>query len=205
MRVNKEVFARHVKLFSPGKTIFEERDQGNEMYIIIQGEVEIRKTTSSATSKTLIVLHTGDIFGEMALIEKKSRSASAVATQPTKLLVLNEVLFDNMIEQNPDFAKKMIKILSERIRKANYIIQNIMATNRYNQLLDGLYQYTEEHGTSTFKGFRVNTESFAEWASIHLGIPKRDVVSTIDVLLKRGIVNYSAVGKEEILVEPRRS
>jgi len=205
MRVNKEIFAKHVKLLSQGKTIFEEGDQGSEMYIIIQGEVEIRKSTSSTTSKTLIVLHSGDIFGEMALIEKKSRSASAVATQPTKLLVLNEMLFDNMIEKNPDFAKKMIKILSERIRKANFIIQNIMATNRYNQLLDGLYEYAGEHGTSTFKGFRVNTESFADWASAHLGIPKKDVISTIDILLKRGIVNYSAVGKEEILVEPRRN
>ena len=49
MRVNKEVFAKHVKLFSPGKTIFEEGDKGNEMYVIIQGEVEIRKNTSSST------------------------------------------------------------------------------------------------------------------------------------------------------------
>ncbi len=205
MKVNKEIFAKHVRLFSPGKTIFEEGDPGNEMYVIIQGEVEIRKNTSSKTSKTLIVLHAGDVFGEMALIEKKSRSASAVAAKPTKLLVLNEHLFDNMIEQNPDFAKKMIKILSERIRKANLIIQNIMATNKYNQLLDGLYQYAKEHGTSTFKGFRVNTESFSEWASMHLGIPQKDVLFTIEILLKRGVVKYSAVGKEEILIEPRRS
>ncbi len=203
MRINREVFEKHVKLFGPGKVIFEEGDSGEEMYVVIQGEVEIRKKTSADTSKTLAVLHTGDIFGEMALIEGKKRSATAIATQPTKLLALNDTLFENMIETNPDFAKKMIRILSERIRKANSIIENIMSTNRSNQLLDGLYQYTKENGVSTFKGYRVNIEGFAEWASKHLGIEKKEILNTMQVFLKRGIVKYSAVGKEEILVEPR--
>ncbi len=203
MRINREIFDKHVKLFSPGKVIFEEGDPGEEMYVVIQGEVEIRKKTSADTAKTLAVLHTGDIFGEMALIENKKRSASAIATQPTRLLVLNEALFDKMIETNPDFAKKMIRILSERIRKANSIIENIMSTNKSNQLLEGLYQYAKENGISTFKGYRVNIETFADWASKHLGIEKKEILSMIQTFLKRGIVKYSAVGKEEILVEPR--
>ncbi len=203
MKINRETFEKHLRLFSPGKVIFEEGEPGDVMYIIIQGEVEIRKKTAASTTKTLTVLHEGDIFGEMALIEKKSRSASAIATQPTKLLALNENLFEKMIETNPDFAKKMIKILSERIRKANQIIQNLITTNPYNQLLTGLYDYAKYNGTSTFKGFRVNIEKFAEWASEHLGIQKKEVISTVQTFLKRGIVKYSATGQEEILVEPR--
>jgi CRP-like cAMP-binding protein len=76
MRVTKEVYAKHVRGFSEGSVIFKEGDKGNEMFVIIQGDVEISKVTSASSSKTLIVLAKGDIFGEMAVIEKKRRSAT---------------------------------------------------------------------------------------------------------------------------------
>ena len=135
MRVQRNVYEKYLKSYTPGTVIFKEGDPGNEMYVIIQGEVEIRKRTSATTSKTLIVFHKGDIFGEMAIIEKKPRSASAIVTQHTKILVMNEYLLESTIDTNPDFAKKMIRILSERLRKANSIIQSITVTDQQNQIM----------------------------------------------------------------------
>ena len=203
MRVERNVYEKYLKSYIPGTVIFEEGDPGNEMYVIIQGEVEIRKRTSATTSKTLIVFHKGDIFGEMAIIEKKPRSASAIVTQHTKILVMNEYLLESTIETNPDFAKKMIRILSERLRRANSIIQSITVTDQQNQIMYGLFQYAKENGTSTFKGYRVNIEQFVKWAQDHLGFRDKDIQFTVQAFLKRGIVKPSAVGKEEIIVEPR--
>lgn len=205
MKVDRSTFENHVKMFGAGQFIFKENEQGFEMYVIIHGQVEIRKTTGSATSKTLSVLGKGDLFGEMAIIEKKPRSAGAVATQPTKLLVMNEGLYGTMVETNPDFAKKMNRILSERIRKANQIIQELMSTNRQNQIWEGLLAFAKESGVSTFKGYRVNLPVFLRWASEHLGIVEKELQSTLAVFLKRGLVKQSAAGKEEILVERRDS
>jgi CRP/FNR family cyclic AMP-dependent transcriptional regulator len=143
------------------------------------------------------------MFGEMAIIEKQPRSASAVAIQPTRVLVLNEKLYDSMIGANPDFARKMNRVLSERIRRADAIIQNIMTTNRQNQLWAGLVQYAREKGVTTFKGSRVSVAEFTGWAVQHLGMTDKDVQSMLAQFLKRGVVAYSARGKEEILIEPR--
>jgi len=85
------------------------------------------------------------------------------------VLVLNEKLYENMIGSNPDFARKMNKVLSERIRRADAIIQNIMTTNRQNQLWAGLMQYAREKGVATFKGHRVRVDEFTSWAVQHLG------------------------------------
>lgn len=200
MRINQSIFENHVKSYKPEMVIFKEGDHGEEMYVIIEGEVEIRKRTSSASTKTLIVFHTGDIFGEMALVEKKPRSASAVTIKPSRLLVMNEALLESMIKKNPDFAMKMIRILSERLRKANSLIQSIMCTNQQSQVLSGLKSYAREYGTSTFKGLRVNITSFLEWARDHLGIAEKEVKSNIQVFLKNGTVKYSAKGNEEILI-----
>ena len=201
MRMDKTTFEQHVRFFGPGATIFKEDDLGSEMFIIISGLVEIRKSTGTSSSKILTALQKGDMFGEMAIIEKQPRSASAVAVQPTKVLVLNEKLYDSMIGTNPDFARKMNKVLSERIRRADAIIQNIMTTNRQNQLWAGLVQYAREKGVATFKGNRVSITEFTAWAANHLGMTDKDVQAILAQFLKRGVVDYSARGKEEILVQ----
>ena len=118
MKIEKSTFERQVRLFDQGAVIFRENEQGSEMFIIIQGVVEIRKSTGPSSSKILTTLQKGDMFGEMAIIEKQPRSATAVAVQPTRVLVLNERLYDSMLGSNPDFARKMNRVLSERIRRA---------------------------------------------------------------------------------------
>ncbi|MBN2738847.1 MAG: cyclic nucleotide-binding domain-containing protein [Spirochaetales bacterium] len=204
MRVNRNVFDKHVKFFGPDMVIFEEGERGEEMYIIVEGEVEIRKSTFSSATKTLTVFKKGDIFGEMALIDKKARSATAVSIRPTKLLVITEALFENIIEKNSDFAKKMIKILSERIRRANSILQNIMVTNRDNQAINGLFQYAHDNGIPTFNGFRINIVEFTQWACEHLGLLKKDIDVVVKGLLKRNIITQSALGKDEVIVKKQR-
>jgi CRP/FNR family transcriptional regulator, cyclic AMP receptor protein len=201
MRIDKSTFEQHVRFFDQGAVIFKENDDGNEMFILIQGVVEIRKSTGMSSSKILTTLQKGDMFGEMAIIEKQPRSASAIAVQPTRVLVLNEKLYDNLIGTNPDFARKMNKVLSERIRRADAIIQNIMTTNRQNQLWTGLMQYAQEKGVATFKGHRVKVEEFGSWAVQHLGMSDKDVQGILAQLLKRELIAYSARGKEEILIE----
>ena len=203
MKIDKSTFEQHVRFFDQGAVIFRENDEGTDMYIIIQGVVEIRKATGSSSSKVLTTLQKGDMFGEMAIIEKQPRSASAVAVQPTRVLVLNDKLYDKMVGTNPDFARKMNKVLSERIRRADAIIQTILTTNRQNQLWTGLVQYAKEKGVSTFKGSRVSISEFTSWAVAHLGLVEKDVQSILAQLLKRGLVAYSARGKEEILIEPK--
>ena len=203
MKLDKGTYEKHLRFFNAGDVIFRENEEGSEMFIIVEGRVEIRKSTGSSTSKTLTVLQKGDMFGEMAIIEKMPRSATAVALRPTRLLVLNEKLYDATVGSNPDFARKMNRVLSERIRRANAIIQNIMSTNRQNQLWTGLVQYAREKGESTFKGSRVNIEEFTQWAVQHLGMTDKDVQGILAQFLRRGVVSYSARGKEEIIIEPK--
>lgn len=203
MKIDKSTFENYVRFFETGQVIFKENEPGAEMFIIIQGVVEIRKATGISSSKALITLKKGDIFGEMAIIDKKPRSATAVAVEPTKVLGINEKLYEKMIVSNPDFTRRMNRLLSDRIRKSNAIIQNIMTTNRQNQLWAGLMDFSKEHGISTFKGSRVNVAEFTFWATEHLGMMEKDIEALLAALIRRSVVSYSAKGHEEILVMPR--
>jgi CRP/FNR family cyclic AMP-dependent transcriptional regulator len=203
MKLEKATYSKYLKTLPPDSVVFKEGEEGREMFVIVDGEVEIRKSTSRESAKTLIELKKGDIFGEMSLIERKPRSATAVTTRATQLLCITEELFDTVLQKNPDFSRKIIRMLSERLRRSNSIIKSIMTTNKENQLWSGLLEFAQEQGTPTFKGWRVRVPRFIEWAAHSLGIGEYESSSLIESLKKKKLVKASALGDDEIIIDKR--
>lgn len=203
MTIRKEVFAKYVLSVPQGKIIFSEGEQGEELFVIIEGEVEISKRTSLETSKTLIILKAGDIFGEMAVIERKPRSATAIASKPCKLLAMDESLFFKMIEGNPDFAAKMVRMLSERIRRSNVLIQNLASSNRESLVMSGFKDYARAEGIDSVRGRRVVKSKFILWATHHIGLPDQEIQLHLSQMVARGQLLSGAVPGEILLPPPR--
>ena len=97
--------------FSSGKTIFQEGESGNKMYVVKEGEVEL-----SVHGTVLTTLVTGGIFGEMVLIDRKPRSATARAKTTCELIPIDEERFLSLVHQNPSFALDVMKVLVQRLR-----------------------------------------------------------------------------------------
>ena len=102
------------RVCAAGETIFRAHDMGAEMYVLLEGQVEL-----SIDGKALEVLGPGEPFGEMALIDQAPRVATAVAVTPCKLAVIPERRFLFMVAQTPQFALQMMKVMADRLRKAN--------------------------------------------------------------------------------------
>jgi CRP/FNR family transcriptional regulator, cyclic AMP receptor protein len=185
MTIRKDLYDRRVIEVPAGHIIFNEGDPGGETYIVISGSVEISKRTSLSTSKTLIVLKPGDIFGEMAIIEQKPRSATAIAVKSSKLLSLDESLFFQMIEKNPDFAVKVVKILSERIRRANTSIKQLSSANRETRIIQGIRDFAAETGKAGLYGTSIDKEKFIAWACAHIGMGDWDVSEGLETLIQK--------------------
>ena len=202
MTIRREVYEKHVVSVHEGRIIFKEGDAGHEMYVIIDGEVEIVKRTSSETSKTLITLKKGDIFGEMALIDSLPRSATAIAKKPGKLLVMDEPLFYAMARNNADFAFKMIKALSERIRASNETISRLASENRDVRTLKGLAEYGAELGKPSVHGLRIDRAAFGAWSEHHLGMRSTEAQASLEALVQKKTIAPGAAAGEILL--PRR-
>ncbi|HEX4332808.1 MAG TPA: cyclic nucleotide-binding domain-containing protein [Usitatibacter sp.] len=98
----------------PGETIFQAYDMGSEMYVVIEGQVELR-----IGDKTIETLGPGEPFGEMALIDQAPRTATAIARTACKLAVIPEKRFLFMVAQTPHFALQIMKVMADRLRKMN--------------------------------------------------------------------------------------
>ena len=111
------------KDYADGQTVFAEGDPGDSMYFIVTGciRIEKRAQATSAAHKVLAVLEAGDYFGEMALLDQKPRSASAVAAGGATILRLSKAAFDQMQVKSSVAGMSvlfaMIRTSSERIRR----------------------------------------------------------------------------------------
>lgn len=101
-----------VQLYPAGQVIFEEGQPGVEMYVIIDGVVDIL-----LEGRLVSHLQAGQIFGEMALVDERPRSASAVAATDCKILPVNQARFAALVKQQPDFATHVMRIMSVRMRQ----------------------------------------------------------------------------------------
>lgn len=99
------------KHFKAGERIFDEGEAGDFMYGLIEGEVEIRKG-----GKVVDTIGPGGIFGEMALIDHAPRSATAVAKTDCKAAQISEKRFYFLVQQTPNFALHLMRVLTDRVR-----------------------------------------------------------------------------------------
>jgi CRP-like cAMP-binding protein len=105
--------------FPKNATIFEEGVSGDYMYLIQKGQVKVTKMSEDGREKILAIHSDGDFFGEMALVERESRSASIKTMCPCVLLALSRSDFLNLLRQNPDISLELIRVLSQRLRDSN--------------------------------------------------------------------------------------
>lgn len=100
--------------FKAGETIFKEGEEGRHMFVIKSGKVELR--TGHLVIGTFV---TGDIIGEMALVDQEHRSASATALTDCVLVSVDNQRFQSMILETPDFAIEVMQTMSARLRNMN--------------------------------------------------------------------------------------
>jgi CRP/FNR family transcriptional regulator len=124
--------------------VFCENEPGKELYIIQSGRVKITKMVDGQ-EVLLAVLQSGDIFGEMALLDNKPRSASAIAAERCTMLAINKVNFTGMVEQQPQLATRLITLLSERLWMAYRQLANLMIPDPVGRLLDTLLTLAEKN------------------------------------------------------------
>jgi len=97
--------------FKAGDTIFKEGEPGDEMYVVLEGEVDV-----IVHDRVVETVGVDNFLGEMALIDSRPRSATAVARTDCKLAPINENRFKFLVQQTPHFALHLMQGMAERLR-----------------------------------------------------------------------------------------
>ncbi len=177
---------RFARDFAAGSVLFEEGQPGDYMYVVQTGEVEIRRRVGDS-DRVLAVLPAGEFFGEMAILNGRPRSATAVVRSPSRLLVIEGKTFEAMLRARPEIALRIIKALATRLESANQHIELLLLPTANHRVVQCLRHMADEQ--IALAGQALNNPSTAilvpkrvEDIATRVGLPVHEVIEVVDRL-----------------------
>lgn len=140
-----------IRNYSKNTMIFSECQSGSDMFIIQEGQVKITKIVNG-NEVILAVLKKGDMFGEMALLENKPRSASAIAFEDCRVSVVNRANFEQMVTTQPQMIARLTTTLADRLWALTRQVENTQIREPMHRLYDMLELQLEKAHVHTHNG-----------------------------------------------------
>ncbi|MBQ9207528.1 MAG: cyclic nucleotide-binding domain-containing protein [Treponema sp.] len=186
-----------VRKYPRGSMVFSEAQKGSDMYIIKSGSIKISKVVDG-TEVTLAMLKAGDMFGEMALLENKPRSANAIATEDCVLMSINMQNFNQMVSTQAQMVDRLTTTLSERLWSMQRQLGNtLLRSNPVAQMTDMLALQIEKMRIPVGKGSQFMTNFTAEDIATMCGLSKNDQARYLYTFMKTPIIK---IEKGKILI-----
>ena len=180
---------RFGKDFPAGTVLFEEGQAGDHMYVVTSGQVEIRRKVGE-TERVLAVIQPGDFFGEMAILNARPRSATAVVRVDSRLIVIEGRTFEAMLRARPEIAMRIIKALATRLESANQQVELLLLPTPNHRVVQCLRHMADEQlvlagqtaGVGGAPGTAILVPKRVEDIAVRVGLPVHDVIDVVDRL-----------------------
>ena len=141
-----------VRTFQAGADILTAEQPGDVAYVLLDGTVKVQIDGPDGTPVILAILRTGEVVGEMSLVDRLGRSASVVAMEPTTVAWLTHTDFWHCLRSMPTMAFNLTGILSRRLRLANTHVVALATLDVEGRLADQLLALGDAYGEATPSG-----------------------------------------------------
>src|SRR5512136_900743 len=164
------MFNRFSVNFHKGDIIFCEYEPGDTFYLIQSGRVQIVRIIGDL-EKNIDILHPGEVFGEMAILEEAPRSATTIAMDDVKALEFNRENFEVLMMGNPQIAMKLLKLFIKRIydQKRRFLILTLDDPEA--KVADVFLMLAENQSMDTSVGDSIDLKTTVDDMSHWAGIP----------------------------------
>ena len=177
-----------------------ENEEGDTLFIIINGKVKV--TTFSESGKEVIfsILNEGDFFGDMSLLDGKPRSATVISMEDSKLRLIRRQDFNNLIEKHPRIALMLLEELTLRLRKADERIESLAFLDMTGRVAGILLQLAEENGEKTDTGLLIRSRPTHQELANMVGTTRETVSRVLKQLENKQYVSMD--GKDINIIDP---
>lgn len=172
--------------------IFRQGDPGSGLLAVLKGQVKI--TAPSATGKEIVlnIINPGEVFGEIALLDGKPRSADAVALTACELLVIDRRDFVPFLEARPALCIRLLGVLCERLRRTSEQVQDLLFLDLRVRLAKTLLALAAVHGKAVQGGREIDVELSQRELGNIVGSSRESINKQIREWQDAGIVRVRA-------------
>jgi CRP/FNR family transcriptional regulator, cyclic AMP receptor protein len=180
--------AASVRPYAAGEPILREDEPGDLFFVILRGQVKVFVDSEHGREVVLTHLQAGDFFGEMALFDNETRSASVSALTPSELVVLRRKDFLAVLEEEFPIARRILTTLSARLRRANEMIESLVLLDVGGRLAGYLLRLARESGTPQEEGWYSVSRPTHQVIANTIGASRETVTRLLRQFSDRGLI-----------------
>ena len=179
-----------IQSFSKDSIILSEKEGGTALFIIISGKVKISRISSEDDDKEVIlsILNPSDFFGEMALLDGLSRSATATAMEDSKIFLIQRNDFLELIRNYPEVSIALLQELTQRLRAAGIKIKALSLKDAEGKVAAVLLQLADDIGKIKQGVVEIEKLPFQHELANMAGTSRETISRTLHTFAKKGLV-----------------
>lgn len=185
-----------------GETLFDEGDQGDRLYIVVEGKVKLGHTAPDGRENLIAVLGPGEMVGELTLFDPGPRTATATAVAPSRLLMLEHSALMGLIDARPELAKHMLRALAQRLRRTNEALADLVFSDVPGRVAKALLDLADRFGERRDEGVHVPHDLTQEELAQLVGASRETVNKSLADFVSRGWIRLE--GRAVLLLDVDR-
>ncbi len=184
--LNEVVALGHSRAVKKGESLYLQGDPGTTLYLIVSGEVVISANSPEGQEMHLNTLTSGDIMGEIALLDGGTRTASATVNQDGLIFCIERSDFLALLERQPHITTQLLKLVCQRVRWTSGLLEDSVFLTAQARLAKRLLSIAQAAGTQVPDGFEIRL-SQTDLAR-YLNLTRQVVNQLLQGLQKDGVV-----------------
>ena len=180
-----------VKL-SRGEHLFMEGQEGDRLYIVLDGKLKLTRAAADGRENLLSVLGPGEMFGELSLFDPRPRTSSASAITDATLAGLAHDALRAWLGDHPDVSIHMLRALARRLRRANDVVADLVFTDVPGRVAKNLLDLADRFGEQERDGLHVHHDLTQEELAQLVGASRETVNKALADFAARGWLQISA-------------
>ena len=175
-----------------GNVLFSEGDDGQTLYVIVDGKIKLGTRSSDGRENLLSILGPGEMLGELSLFDVGPRTATATAVTDTRLLALGHDKVIPWITQHPEVALQLLARLAQRLRRTNEVVSDLVFSDVPGRVAKAIIDLGERFGIKKEDGFYVNHDLTQEELAQLVGASRETVNKALADFAGRGWLRLEA-------------
>jgi CRP-like cAMP-binding protein len=174
------------------EVLFTEGDQGDRLYVIVEGKIKLGRTSSDGRENLLAILGPGEMFGELSLFDPGPRTATATSVGDSRLIGLGHDALQPWLAQHPEVALTLLNALARRLRRTNETLADLVFSDVPGRVAKALLDLSTRFGRPTDDGILVAHELTQEELAQLVGASRETVNKALADFVTRGWLRLEA-------------
>ncbi len=168
--------------------ILMEEEAGSALFVIISGKVKIARSSGDGREVILSILNESDFFGEMAILDGQTRSASVIALEDSELFIIQRNQFLELLRTHPEISIALLNELSSRLRSADLKIKSLTLKDAEGKVAIVILQLADEQGKIKQGIVEIEKLPLQQDLANMAGTSRETISRTLHTFVKKGLL-----------------